>query len=446
MDNLPNDPSNPNNGNNNNPPASPDGSQGGPPPFGSGFAPHTNPIDPNNSYQAQPPQQPAPPVPNLPNTLNTPLSSEALAKEDENPDALKHEHYSEAAQNKPRDEHGHFKSNSSQAPLIHTNPDPQTPPTSPNPPNPSLPSEASTKSGFLPPIIEINQNTKPTEKEDPPLFGFFLTNPVTYLKKFLSRLLKRQMITLRIPVLALLIIMVGLGGFGVGFKSGSNYILGKLFPNFSPILGRSITAQGIILKSSKGYYLQANDKDKTMWTLNPVTSNINLKDYENQKVEIKGKMTPTPYLIEVLEITSFEPKPTSAPAVPSQTSPITPNTPNSPNLPDSSALPALFSGLTWEVTKSKTLIFTSGLRKIEQEGVYFESAQVLNFPQDFINYYTNQLTNSGFKQTLNSSEPTGTTITYAKDDLFLTFGAKNIYTGSGENRKLTGYKAFIEHN
>ena len=250
------------------------------------------------------------------------------------------------------------------------------------------------------------------------------------------------MITLRIPVLALLIIMVGLGGFGVGFKSGSNYILGKLFPNFSPILGRSITAQGIILKSSKGYYLQANDKDKTMWTLNPATSNINLKDYENQKVEIKGKMTPTPYLIEVLEITSFEPKPTSAPAVPSQT---TPNNPNSPNLPDSS-LPALFSSLTWEVTKSKTLIFTSGLRKIEQEGVYLESAQVLNFPQDFINYYTNQLTNSGFKQTLNSSEPTGTTITYAKDDLFLTFGAKNIYTGSGENRKLTGYKAFIEHN
>ena len=431
MDNLPKDPSNPNNGNNNNPP----------PPFGSGFAPHTNPIDPNNPYQAQPPQQPIPQPPTTPTPPNTPNIPELP----ENPDALKHEHYSEAAQNKPRDEHGHFKSNSSQAPLIHTNPDPQipiqsgqTPPTAPT----SQTTPNTPNSSFLPPIIEINQNTKPTEKEDPPLFGFFLTNPVTYLKKFLSRLLKRQMITLRIPVLALLIIMVGLGGFGVGFKSGSNYILGKLFPNFSPILGRPITAQGIILKSSKGYYLQANDKDKTMWTLNPATSNINLKDYENQKVEIKGKMTPTPYLIEVLEITSFEPKPTSAPAVPSQT---TPNNPNSPNLPDSS-LPALFSSLTWEVTKSKTLIFTSGLRKIEQEGVYLESAQVLNFPQDFINYYTNQLTNSGFKQTLNSSEPTGTTITYAKDDLFLTFGAKNIYTGSGENRKLTGYKAFIEHN
>ena len=431
MDNLPKDPSNPNNGNNNNPP----------PPFGSGFAPHTNPIDPNNPYQAQPPQQPIPQPPTTPTPPNTPNIPELP----ENPDALKHEHYSEAAQNKPRDEHGHFKSNSSQAPLIHTNPDPQipiqsgqTPPTAPT----SQTTPNTPNSSFLPPIIEINQNTKPTEKEDPPLFGFFLTNPVTYLKKFLSRLLKRQMITLRIPVLALLIIMVGLGGFGVGFKSGSNYILGKLFPNFSPILGRSITAQGIIFKSSKGYYLQANDKDKTMWTLNPATSNINLKDYENQKVEIKGKMTPTPYLIEVLEITSFEPKPTSAPAVPSQT---TPNNPNSPNLPDSS-LPALFSSLTWEVTKSKTLIFTSGLRKIEQEGVYLESAQVLNFPQDFINYYTNQLTNSGFKQTLNSSEPTGTTITYAKDDLFLTFGAKNIYTGSGENRKLTGYKAFIEHN
>ncbi|MBI2329801.1 hypothetical protein HYU94_00205 [Candidatus Daviesbacteria bacterium] len=63
-----------------------------------------------------------------------------------------------------------------------------------------------------------------------------------------------------------------------------------------------------------------------------------------------------------------------------------------------------------------------------------------------IDYYTNELTNLGFKQSLNSSEPTGTTITFAKEDLFLTFGIKNIYSGSGDNKKLVGYKAFIEHN
>lgn len=154
MDNLPNDPKNPNN----NPP----------PPFGTQFNPHTNPVDPNNPYQSspQPPQNTNPSLSNSPNTPNLP---------NYNPDALKHEHYSEAAQHKPRDEHGHF---------IHTgHSDTITTPTPPNIPNPPQPS---TPSSILPPIIEINQNTKPSDKKDPPLFGFFITNPVTYLKIFLD--------------------------------------------------------------------------------------------------------------------------------------------------------------------------------------------------------------------------------------------------------------------
>ncbi len=271
------------------------------------------------------------------------------------------------------------------------------------------------------------------------LFGFFLTNPVTYLKKFLSKLLKRQMITLRIPVLALIVIMVGVGGFGVGFKSGLNYAVGKLFPNFSPILHRSITAQGIIQKSTKGYYLQANDKDKTLWTLQAVSSNVKLADFDGMKVEVKGNMTPTPYLIEVSEVVSFEsPSPTPLTTPTSQ--------PISNPAPSGVGLPKLYSGLTWEITQSKTLLFTSGKRRIEQEGIYLESSQVTDFPQAFLDYYTNELTNLGFKQSLNSSEPTGTTITFAKDDLFLTLLVKNIYSGSGDNKKIVGYKAFIEHN
>ncbi|MBI2599869.1 hypothetical protein HYW43_03045, partial [Candidatus Daviesbacteria bacterium] len=166
------------------------------------------------------------------------------------------------------------------------------------------------------------------------------------------------MITLRIPVLALIVVMVGVGGFGVGFKSGLNYAVGKLFPNFSPILHRSITAQGIIQKSTKGYYLQANDKNKTMWTLIPKSQNVNLADFQDQKVEVKGNMTPTPNLIEVSEVVSFEAKPSPSPT------PLTTPAPRSlgemgANLPNSSALPALYSGLTWEITQSKTLLFTS---------------------------------------------------------------------------------------
>jgi len=416
------------------------------PPFGSNFNPHTNPVDPNNPYASQPqsssypPQPPQPSIPpQIPNPVlqgQTPLNP-TTPNTSENPDALKHEHYSEVAQEKIRDEHGRF---------IHTQspPNPSVPLTPPQagqaPPNPA-PSGAGPS--FLPPIIEINQNTKPSDKEDPPLFGFFLTNPVTYLRKFLSKLLKRQMITLRIPVLALIVVMVGIGGFGVGFQSGLNYAVGKLFPNFSPILHRSITAQGIIQKSTKGYYLQANDKNKTMWTLIPKSQNVNLSDFENMKVEVKGNLTPTPNLIEVSEVVSFETEPSPAPAVPSTPSPNTSKILSEVEGPN---LPKLYSSLEWEVTQSKTLLFTSGKRRIEQEGVYLESAQIIDFPQEFINYYTGELTNSGFKQTFNSSDPNGTTITFAKDELFLTYGVKNIFQGSGDNKKLTGYKAFIEHN
>ena len=84
------------------------------------------------------------------------------------------------------------------------------------------------------------------------------------------------------------------------------------------------------------------------------------------------------------------------------------------------------------------LIFTSGKRKIEQEGVYLESSQITNFPQDFINYYLTQLKDKGFKETLNSINPDGITITYATGDLFLTFGTKNVYKGSGDKKQLTG--------
>ena len=109
-------------------------------------------------------------------------------------------------------------------------------------------------------------------------------------------------------------------------------------------------------------------------------------------------------------------------------------------------LPALYSGLSWEVTQNRVLIFTSGKRKIEQAGVYLESAKLNDYPQDFINYYLEQLKGAGFKQTLNAIDPDGVTVTYAKDDLFLTFGIKNIYSGSGVKKQLTGYKAFVEHN
>lgn len=266
MDNLRNDP--------------PDEGSKSPPPFGTHFDPHSNPVDPNNPYQTQPPPVPEPPT-----------------THDGNPDELKHDHYSEAAQHKLRDEHGRFIHEQN-----HTPSDPQPIPSqaTPNPPVPPNPST------FIPPIVEINQNTEPSSKKDPPLFGFFLTNPVTYFKIFLNKLIKRQAITLKIPVLAILIIMVGIGGFGIGFQSGLNWALFRLFPNYSPILHRAITEQGIIQKSSKGeYYLKSDDKNKSMWTLRSVSANVKLEDFVGKQVQIKGNLTPTPNLIDVSEVIEF---------------------------------------------------------------------------------------------------------------------------------------------
>lgn len=271
MDNLPGNPSdqNGNNGNSN---------YSVPPPFGSDFNPHQTP--------AASPSQTT--IPNPP----------------EESDYLKHEHYSEVAQHKLRDEHGHFIH--SDTLTSQTSPNTPTPPNPPDSPNSPHPLASPTGGSFLPPIVEINQTGDPTYKKDPPAFGFFITNPVTYFKAFLNKLIKRQAITIKIPVLAIIVFMVGIGGFGVGFSSGMNWAFARLFPNYSPLLHRSITEQGIIQKSNTGdIILKADDKKSTIWILKSATANVNLEDYINQHVQIRGNLDATPNLIEVSEVISF---------------------------------------------------------------------------------------------------------------------------------------------
>lgn len=396
MDNLPKDP--------------PD--ENTPPTFGTQFNPHTNPVDPNNPYSSQPPQTPYP---------------------DNDPDSLKHAHYSEAAQEKPRDEHGRF---------IPDSPDPIPTPTPPVTP----PSNHST-----PPPITITQNTKYSEKKDPPLFNIsvIFTNPVTYLKNFLSRFLKNQDIDLRLRIKPFatigLVIAFGLVG-GTAFSIGR-----YLFPNSSPILHRQVVYPGIVQKGEQGqYYLMSYDS--TLWKLKPKINNIKLSELVDKRVVVTGNLTSESHLIEVSEVIVSEANPQSLAPTPIPTTaqqgqaPLTPQISNTSTIQNQDLLPKLYSGITWETNQKKILTFTSGRRRIEQEGVYLESSQIPNLPQDFINYYTNQLTNLGFKQTLNSTDPDGVMITYSKDELFLTFGVKNIYSGTGDNKKISGYRAYIEHN
>jgi|SRR3989344_2544788 len=224
---------------------------------------------------------------------------------------------------------------------------------------------------------------------------------------------------------------------GSGYKWGFNVALSKFFPNSSPVFHRSIFLEGMIQKSdSEKFYLKTADN---LWTLKPKNSNINLTKYLSLKVQILGNLTRENNLVEVSEVIPLETL---------LTSPTISNPPpaSSNPAPSDMGLPELYFGLSWETNQKRVLIFTSGKRKIEQEGVYLESSQITNFPQDFINYYLTQLKDKGFKETLNSINPDGITITYATGDLFLTFGTKNVYKGSGDKKQLTGYKAFIEHN
>lgn len=300
----------------------------------------------------------------------------------------------------------------------------------------------------LPPPTKLNETSQSTENKsgDEPLIKqeFRVNNPFSSFFKWIKRKINSEGITIK-PLTAMGIAAIIAGGsgtaaFGAGFSSGFSTAASKFFPDSSPVFHRAISVEGTIQKSSSTkYYLKSGNN--SLWTLKPVNPAINLADYIDKGVEVRGNLTKEKLVIEVSEIIPLEThsaETTLAPPRPPQAEEAGPAV--------DVALPELFSGLQWEKTQKKVLIFTSGRRKIEQEGVYLESAQIASFPQEFINYYIQELQDSKFKETLNSIDPEGITITYAQNDLFLTFGIKNTYSGSGVKKQLVGYRAFIEHN
>lgn len=303
----------------------------------------------------------------------------------------------------------------------------------------------------LPPPIQVTQVEKYSEKEDPPMVDLKVTNPVTYFKKWVGRFLKNQDINLHLRIKPFATIGLILAFTAVG---GTAFSIGRyFFPNSSPIFHREVMYQGMVQTTNKGIFLTLPNSDQ--YNLKPKqNTNINFQSLQDGLALVKGNLTGEVFVIEVSEI---------IPLVPSTSTSLTPRSlldqrslgevggdagPTSvlPKADKFIELPKLYSGLQWEKTQRRVLIFTSGKRKIEQEGVYLESAQESSFPQRFINYYIMQLKDQGFKETFNSIDPEGVVITYAKDDLFLTFGIKNKYSGSGDKKQISGYKAFIEHN
>lgn len=165
----------------------------------------------------------------------------------------------------------------------------------------------------LPSPIEITQTNKYSEKRDPPLVAISVTNPVTYLKLFLNKLLKNEGIDIRLKIKPLTAIFMGLGlaaSFGTGYGSGLHSAAGILFPRSSPILHRAVIYQGIIQKTDSGQYLLTLP-DNSSWTLKP-TSQIPisiLSNSVNREVLVRGNLTKEQDEVEVREVNTFTSNP-----------------------------------------------------------------------------------------------------------------------------------------
>lgn len=299
---------------------------------------------------------------------------------------------------------------------------------------------------FLPPPVQVvHSYDVPGSSRfdhDDPLFEAKINNPFGKFFNWIKKFLKNQQ-NIKITIPSLTFIGLGLALTGGGGIIGA--VIVYFFPHSSPVLHREVMYQGNLQRSEKGILFTLPNSD--LYTLKPKTNaGINFQALQDGQALVKGNLTPENFVIEVSEII-----PLNSPN--SLTSPNTfapQNPPKAdeagPNPPAAIELPELYPGLQWTSVQKKILVFTSGKRRIDVEGYHLESSPVSSFPQDFISYYIVELKNKDFKETLNSIDPDGLMVTYSKDDLFLTFGIKNIYKGSGDKKQVTGFTAFLEHN
>lgn len=293
----------------------------------------------------------------------------------------------------------------------------------------------------LPPPVKVDGNSAvaDTASSDDTLFEAKIKNPFSKFFTWLKSLIKNEGINIKIKPLTAIGIAIALTGGG-GIVGG---IITYFYPYNSPVLHREVIYQGSLQKTEKGFLLTLPNSD--LYTLKPKTNSaVNFQNLQSGQALVKGNLTPEKFVIEVSEITLL----TSSSSPNLLVSPNPPTSPNTLTIPDSESaqLPKLYPNLQWTSSQKRVLVFTSGKRKIDIEGYHLESSLVNIFPQDFINYYIGELKNNDFKETLNSIDPEGIIITYAKNELFLTFGIKNIYKGSGDKKQVAGFIAFVEHN
>lgn len=153
-----------------------------------------------------------------------------------------------------------------------------------------------------PPLIHASE-AKEYKKDDPPLINLQVTNPITYFKLWLKRLLKNEGIDFRLRVRPLTAIAIGLAV--AAFFTGSGFGVAKLFfPNSSPILKREVVYQGRIQRNETGQY-SISLPDGYTYRLNLTNPSLTLENYLNKQVQIRGNLTREPGIINVSNIIVF---------------------------------------------------------------------------------------------------------------------------------------------
>ncbi len=214
------------------------------------------------------------------------------------PDPVSQVH-SEIAKHEPRDSHGRFVSEYE----IPKEAESLTLPNSPNIPNPPNSPDLSSEH-IIPSPVEIIHNTKYSEKNDPPLVSVSVTNPVTYLKLFIKRLLRNEGIDLHLKIKPITAILITLAFASI--FTGTGFSIAKIFfPNSSPILHREVIYQGVVQKTDSGdYYLSLPNATLYKLTLSNKT-NINLGSLVNKQVLVKGNFGTEQNAINVTEVNGF---------------------------------------------------------------------------------------------------------------------------------------------
>lgn len=184
------------------------------------------------------------------------------------------------------------------------------------------PDSAQNTTSSFPKIIDFEETKKYNEKNDPPLIDLKVTNPVTYLKLFLKKLILNEGIDLRIKIRPFTVILIVLFISGTGFTLGT---FGVFFPAMrtfekapyvhipaSPTY-RS-TFYGTLGKSESGYYYLFLEGSQVINL--EISTNVNLKKYLGKRLLASGIYYKGTNTLEVSKANSLELLPTSPVAIP----------------------------------------------------------------------------------------------------------------------------------